>query len=204
MIIHITGPSLSGKTTIAKRLKSEYGDNIIIIDIQMTIAKRKVKNTYNIATFQRYLNMLVTRNKSCNIIFIGDNEDPDTHKEISLCVNHKLFIDIGLYENATDIFKAEYTNDINMIFYAPVGWVDDKDLDKITPDMAIDVICKEWVTNTTKHNNRIKTLIDEISPNKIVQDIKHIRSKYKKRDYLFMSRDKTYEYVNELLMYQTF
>lgn len=88
-IIHISGPSGSGKTTLGNKLKEEFGNKIIVKDIddlrqefinkyykdkKWTIIDKKAYQEY----IDKYVNKQLKNNKP--IIFVGLNNMPWFHK----------------------------------------------------------------------------------------------------------------------------
>lgn len=102
IIIHISGVSGAGKTTLGNKLKDKLGSKIVVKDLD-DLRDEFVKNTYNVNKswtleenkYQQYINDFI-KSQNKPIIFVGLNDNPLGQKKIyyNLHSNHKYFIDI--------------------------------------------------------------------------------------------------------------
>jgi len=83
MIIHISGASGSGKTTLGNKLKEEYGNKIIVKDID-DLRREFIEDYYgnmkfdiiDMSEYQLYIDKFVKNNSLKPLIFVGLNNMP--------------------------------------------------------------------------------------------------------------------------------
>jgi len=103
MIIHISGASGSGKTTLGNKLKEEYGNKIIVKDID-DLRRDFIKDFYGDNRFdiidkneyQKYIDKFIEKHSTKTLIFVGLNTMPWWHKNhyYDLHSKHNYFIDL--------------------------------------------------------------------------------------------------------------
>lgn len=87
IIIHVSGASGSGKTTIGNKLKKEFGDKIIVKDMDdlrsefmISYYGEKEWTIIDKEEYQKYINKFI-KNKDKPIIFVGLNNMPWWHPD---------------------------------------------------------------------------------------------------------------------------
>lgn len=116
VIIHISGPSGAGKTTLGNQLKLHYGNRIVVKDIddlRQEFIKHNYKNAKVISKFdknkyQKYIDNFVSKYK-IPLVFVGLNTMPWWHKGhyYNMHATHKYYIDIDtdlLFQQKCDRF----------------------------------------------------------------------------------------------------
>lgn len=188
MIIHISGPSGAGKTTIGKKLKAYYKNKIIVKDLD-DLRKEFIKEYYgnkewsiiNKSAYQKFIYSFISH-CSKPLIFVGLNNMPFWHKNVyyDLRADHKFYIhlanDIVLKQKCLRFFTkmANIGKDKNAMHHLTTN---NKNFLKIVSH-SIQTECDETFVN--RFNN--KWNLD-----------------YKKQKYNFMSRDDIYKEVIRIL-----
>lgn len=103
MIIHISGPSGAGKTTLGNKLKDKYKQKIVVKDLD-DLRDKFIKEFYgekrwtklNKTQFQKYINSFITKHEKKVIIFVGLNTYPWWHKGhyYNLHSDYNFYIDL--------------------------------------------------------------------------------------------------------------
>ena len=101
IIIHITGSSGAGKTTLGNMFKKYYGSKIIVKDIDelrdefININKKKF-DKFDSNKYQEYIDNYILKNKNKIIIFVGLNIMPWWNKNLyyNMHSTHNYYIDI--------------------------------------------------------------------------------------------------------------
>ena len=190
LIVHISGPAGSGKTTLGNRLKQKYGNRIIVMDID-TLRRDFVNREYNGShdvelfdkdKYQAYIDEYVNQNKQYNkpIIFVGLNNMPWLHPDVyyDMHAEHKLYIKLD-----DDIIYRQKCNRYITKLYN----MRDKILNDLKRDNAGVVAY-------------IKSKIDHACDYNLVKsDIDKWNADYKTQQYEFMSRDAIFDHVVELI-----
>ena len=190
MIIHISGPSGAGKTTLGNKLKKKFGSKIVVKDLD-ELKDEFIKSYYgekrwtfiNVREYQKYINNYINKHKKKPIIFVGLNDNTlfGRNKELYYNVhsNYNFYIDID--DNIIVEQKCE------------------RFILKILPD-----ILKDEKKNIIENNEYfIKQLKKILKDECFCKDIKKKNKKwakdYKKMKYKFMNRNDIYKEVCKIL-----
>ena len=102
LIIHISGPSGAGKTTLGNKLLKKFKNNIIVKDID-DLRKEFINehygdkewNDFDKDAYQQYINDYIGKQNK-PLIFVGLNNMPWWHEDLYYDMNptHKFYIDI--------------------------------------------------------------------------------------------------------------
>lgn len=102
MIIHICGPSASGKTFLGKKLSEKFGDRIIVKDFDELRNNFYHNNNkkWDDKKFQNFLDNFIISHKNKNLIFVGLNCIPmfNFNYYFDLHSDYKYYIDIDIDE----------------------------------------------------------------------------------------------------------
>ncbi|AYV83395.1 MAG: AAA domain protein [Hyperionvirus sp.] len=71
MIIHVSGPQTSGKTTIGATLSKKYGDSISVTDLDNLWSDYLIQYETNKIPYQMFIKQYITNNKDKPLIFVG-------------------------------------------------------------------------------------------------------------------------------------
>ena len=189
MIIHICGPSGSGKTTLGNKLKKKYGKKIVVEDLDELVGKfikdfygNKKWTTINVREYQKYINHFVKKHNKKPIIFVGLNDNAIIHK------------------NARELY---YNVHSNYNFYIDID-------DNILIEQKCKRFILEQLPEILKHediieNNKFfikqatKAFKEACSAKQTIKMNKKWAKDYKKMGYKFMSREKIYKEVCNIL-----
>jgi adenylate kinase family enzyme len=188
IIIHISGPSGAGKTTLGNKLKEKFGNKIIVKDIDV-LRREFIENEYvgykNKFTwipekYQKYIDNYVNKQKK-PIVFVGLNHMPWWNKNLYYNMHSDYNFYIKLNDN--EIFNQKCSRFMNDVFV----------LNK-------DNIIKDIIKNEEKTINKLKKGLQyECGYNEIVKMNKKWNNDYKKQKYKFMSRDDIFKEVSKIL-----
>jgi len=187
-IIHVSGPSGAGKTTLGKKLIEKYGDKILVKDID-DLRYEFIQNYYGNKKFkiidkdayQKYIDDYVDKIKK-PLIFVGLNHMPWWHKELyyDMHPTYKFYINI----DDKLVVKQKCMRLI-------------KDLKNLENDEVAmnDLINynKKFIKLTT---NRI---IEECDASQIIKLNKKWNKDYKKQNYIILSREEIYNEICKIL-----
>jgi len=88
VIIHISGPPGSGKTTLGNKLKEQFKSKIVVKDLDI-LREEHIKKTYDTSKgwsvdevkYQNFIDHFIQKQKN-PIIFVGLNDNPHGSKNI--------------------------------------------------------------------------------------------------------------------------
>lgn len=127
IIIHISGPSGAGKTTLGNKLKYEFGNKIIVADIddlRFDFVKKEYggfskfkftkSDNWNSVKYQKYIDAFIKKNNAKPIIFVGLNHMPWWNKSLyyDMHPDYKFYIKL----NSDIIFKQKCSRFIEQVF----------------------------------------------------------------------------------------
>lgn len=193
IIIHISGPSGAGKTTLGNKLKYKYSDKIIVADIddlRFDFVKKEYggfsqfkfnkRDAWNEHRYQKFIdNFIKKQNKP--IIFVGLNNMPWWNNNLyyDMHPDYKFYIKIK-----TDIvFKQKCGRFIEQVFIKNK----EKMLNNIIKDEAPTI---KYISNGYKN---------ECSYNQVKKMNKKWNNDYKIQGYKFLSREKIFNSVSVIL-----
>jgi adenylate kinase family enzyme len=193
IIIHISGPSGSGKTTLGNKLKYKFYDRIVVMDLDDLrydfvkkeyggFAKFKFNKTDNFDKnkYQKWIDDYIKK-QTKPLILVGLNHMPWWHKDYyyNMHSNYNFYIKLDL----DIIFKQKCNRFIEQTFI------------KNKNQMFTDIKKNEQST--------IKFVSNEFKRDcsyGLVKKMNEIwNSNYKNQKYIFMSSEKIYERVCEIL-----
>ena len=194
-IIHISGPSTSGKTTLGNKLKETFGSKITIIDLDVLfkeyVKKNKIENL-NINTYEKYLSDYIKHQNSNKIlILIGLNIN---------MLNYRKGISNDYYKIIPNPIYKFYINlpiKILLNFKYERFWsyfcinVLQKDKPKIFKDLI-----KNQTTTINELNDIVK---EELDFKRTIIDTKMWDNYYRNADYKFYNRDKIFNIVSKII-----
>ena len=192
VVVHISGASGSGKTTLGNKLKSRFGDKIIVKDLDELL--------------DDYFANAFGKNSNHNL---GDVDEKLYQSYIDEFVqNHaKPIVFVGLNDNFVDFYPKRK----NM--YYNVHAMHEFYID-ISDDVIVEQKCKRFFDNvkndvglmktiTTNNKNFLKTThtaIDtECSKAGIMKWVHKWKKDYKKQGFRFMDRNQIFQSVSKIL-----
>jgi len=179
IIIHVSGPQGSGKTTLGNKLKEIYGDQIHVKDLddlRGDAYKDKEED------YQKYIDKYIKKNSDKPLIFtgldadlcLGEVEPKETDKVYDLHTKHKFYIDLPQEQ----ILRQRFLRQVDKL-QKRKEWFFDTWLEK--PDMI---------------NAKLKRFTD-LKGWKV--QMENCDKLHKKRDYSFLHPDIILRKVQELL-----
>jgi hypothetical protein len=193
-IIHISGPSGAGKTTLGNKLKYKYTDKIIVKDIddlRYDFVKKKYggyKNVWNNPKFvwnadkyQEYIDIFIKNHKSKPIVFVGLNHMPWWNKRLyyNMHATNKYFIKL----NSDLVYKQKCSRFMEDMFVK-------------NKDILINSFIKNEKETQKKIYNSIK---NECGYEKTTKMNDIWNTDYKNQGYEFLSRENIFEKVCDIL-----
>lgn len=186
-IIHISGPSGAGKTTLGNKLKKKFGDKIVVQDIDdlhekfiTQYGKKSGEHTVDFDTklYQEYIDAFIVKQKK-PIIFVGLNDAPLRHEKLyyDMHSQYNYYIDI----DDTVVIKQKC---LRLLSELPKN---------------------KFLMNDLVHNNKkfielIKQAIDfDCNEENILKNNDRWRKDYKNQSYKFMSRNKIFDAVSKII-----
>ena len=188
LIIHISGPSGVGKTTLGKKLESSYSNKIVVKDID-DLQREFIKDHYagkkweiiDKDAYQKYINNYINKiNKP--LIFVGLNHMPWWHKELyyDMHSTHNFYINL----NDETIIKQKCIRHLRKL----------SDLENNETAM------NNLINNNEKFIRLItKRIKNECDVKLIINRNKKLNEDYKKQGYIFLSREEIYDKVCGIL-----
>lgn len=178
LLIHISGPQGSGKTYLGNKIKNEYGDRVIVKDLDELADEFHQQN--QISNYQEFINLFIDDHQSKPLIITGlsankclgvMNDNDDTFYDIN--TNNKFYIDTD--DNI--ILKQRFFRQIQKLNDRKEQLYNDwlKDEDRTQEKLFRFVDLSKWKTNniTCKelHKNQSYKLmiIDDVYSN-----VKHL------------------------------
>ena len=193
LIIHISGCSGAGKTTLGEKLLEKFSDKIIVKDLdnlRSEFLKEEYKDKkmneikkeiWNEGKYQQWIDNYIDKNKDKPIVLVGLNNIPWVNKfsYYNMHSKHNFYINLDF----DTIFKQRCSRFMDNIFV--------KNREKV-----LDNIIKN-------KNKEIKNIQDMFYNNcnydEILEINKQFNKDYKEQKYKFMSREDIYEKVSKIL-----
>lgn len=194
LIIHISGPSGAGKTTIGNKLKEKFNNKInnkIIVkdidELRHEFMNKNYGNNFNWKSFdskkyQKYIDDFVNKQKK-PIVFVG--------------LNHIFWHDKNLYYNMHSHYNF-YINidDLTIIKQKCIRFLSDELQDIIKNKNVIEDITQ----NNKKFLKIIKENIDRECGTEHTIKLNNMWNKdYKKQGYIFMTREEIIREVSKII-----
>jgi hypothetical protein len=188
LIIHISGASGAGKTTLGNKLKNKFGNKIIVKDVddlRMDFIKKHYGNnewkSFDKNAYQQFIDNYVKKiNKP--LVFVGLNNMPWWHKNLYYNMHSKYNFYINLDDET--ILKQKCMRHLN-------------ELQNLSKDEVAmnDLIHdnKKFIKITT---NSIKT---ECDASEIIKHSKKWKNDYEKQNYKIITREEIYNDVCKIL-----
>lgn len=187
-IIHISGPSGAGKTTLGNKLKYKYDNKIIVKDIDdlrhdfIKIEYPKFKiDKWNAEKYQSFIDNFIKKNSKKPIVFVGLNHMPWWNKRLyyDMHPEHKFYIKL----DTKTVFKQKCGRFIEDVFI------------KNKEQMLNDIVNDE--KTTVKHiSNSYK---NECSYEKTKKMNEIWNNDYKLQGYKFLTRDQIFDNICDIL-----
>jgi ABC-type oligopeptide transport system ATPase subunit len=150
LVVHISGTSGAGKTTLGNRLKDKYGELIYVKDMDDLHADFYQQN--KIKDYQKYIDKFIKDHNDRHLIITGltaekclgvmDDTDNTFYK---IDTKYKYFIDIDIETNMRQLFMRQVAklNDRKEMFFDM--WL--KDNDKTQDKLFRYVSINKWKSN---------------------------------------------------------
>jgi len=192
-IIHISGPSGAGKTTLGNKLKYKFDDKIVVMDLDIlrydfvkkeyggfSKFKFNKNDKFDKNKYQKWIDDYINK-QTKPIVFVGLNHMPWWHKDFYYNMHAKYNFYIKI--DTDTVFKQKCNRFIEQTF------IENKDrmFNNIKKNEN-DTI--KFVSNVYKH---------ECSYNEVKKLNEMWNRDYKKQKYVFMSREKIYGRVCDIL-----
>jgi septum formation inhibitor-activating ATPase MinD len=186
IIIHISGVSGSGKTTIGNKLKKQFKKQIIVKDID-DLRREFIEDYYgnmkfdiiDMSEYQLYIDKFVKNNSLKPLIFVGLNNMPWWHSNhyYDMHSTYNYFIDL---------------DDITIIKQKCKRLL----LDLANSERDMDYL----VNNNIKFIKNVSNAIaEECNLKKTIKQNNKWRKYYEKHNYNFMSRENIFKNVSKIL-----
>lgn len=190
LIIHISGPSGAGKTTLGKKLKNLFGSDIVVKDIddlrsefiQIKYGKKFNWEIFDSDLYQKFIDDFI-KTKSKPIIFVGLNQYFWHDKKLyyQMHSTHNFYIKI----NNSDLLRQKCVR-------------------FITSELQ-DIIKNKYVLKDISDNNKkfIKLVQENIERECGIKETlklnKMWEKQYEKQNYKFLSANKIFNLVKKLI-----
>lgn len=188
MIVHISGPSGSGKSYLGNKLQKKFGKKIKVKDLDQLRDEFINKNydtskswSFSEKKYQKYINNFIKKSKK-PLIFVGLN---DNHFGKTKSLYYNLQSDYNYYIDIDDTIIIKQKCERFIKSFLPDIYNDFKN------NIIIDN--KKFIEIVTKSAK------DECSASKTIALNKKWSKDYKKMGYIFMSRESIYKKVSTLL-----
>lgn len=188
-IIHISGPSGAGKTTLGNKLIYKFGKNIVVKDIddlRYDFIKKEYGgfnkiNAWKPEKYQEYIDNFVKKNKQKPIVFVGLNHMPWWNKRLyyDMHPTHKFYIKL----NSDLIFKQKCSRFLEDVF------VEHRE------NTLKNIIKNEKET----HKNLYNAIKGECNYEKTIKMNEIWNTDYKEQGYKFLSREAIFDEVSNIL-----
>ena len=193
LVIHVSGPSGAGKTTLGNKLKEKFGNKIVVKDIDDLRAEYvekkyggykklwKIKNfEWDKDSYQQWIDDFVNK-QTKPLVFVGLNHMPWWHKKLYYNMHSTYNFYIKL--DSDIIFKQKCSRFMNDVF------VEHKD------DVLNDIIKNEDKTIKNLQNG----LKYECGYKETIKMNNMWNRDYKKQGYKFISREDIFKTVSNIL-----
>jgi adenylate kinase family enzyme len=194
-IIHISGASSSGKTTLANKLKETFGSKITIIDLDVLfkeyVQKNKIENL-NINTYEKYLSDYIKHQNSNKIlILVGLNIN---------MLNYRKGISNDYYKIIPNPIYKFYIN-------LPIKILLNVKYERFWSYFCINVlqkdkpkIFKDLIKNQTTTINELNDIVkEELDFTRAIKDTKMWNNYFRNADYKFYNRDKIFNELSKII-----
>lgn len=176
LIIHISGASGVGKTTMGNKLQKKFGNKIIVKDTDDLIEEFSKGNYQNFDTikYQKYINEFIN-NQNKPIVFVGLNNMPLKNKPYNMYSKYNFYITLDknlIFTQRCKRFLENYVFNKNNIFY------------------------NDLIKNPNIFNSKIK---DACNYNLIMKNINKWDNYHKKHKFLFLSNEKIFIQVSKII-----
>jgi hypothetical protein len=186
MLIHVSGPPGSGKTTLGNELKKYFKSKAVVKDLDDLFGEFiklvGVKNFDN-KKYQTYIDNFILSCSKKPLVLVGLNSDPLTKHYYTIHPNYAYCIDLPININLERLFMRDITGWID--------WMDERPKDILFKQLAENE--KEVISGLT--NSLARTL--RISEHK--KAIIGFRARYVKEKYQFLTYAQIYKKILSLI-----
>lgn len=186
MIIHVAGAPGSGKTFLGERLKKEFGDDILVKDID-DLRADFIKSQYKGAkfeefdkkAFQTFINDFIKANQFAPLIFVGLNVMPWWHKDhfYNLHATNNFYLTV---DNAT-LLQRKCRRLLTSLANS------EADMDFLVQNNS------KYIANVTA------ALRDECSLEKTIHESDTLSKSFKDQGYTLMAPDEVFRQITQLV-----
>jgi len=187
VIIHISGPPGSGKTTLGNYLRKNVKTKTTVVeDLDDLFNKFLAKNKFTVESYQKYIDKFISQNiaKHKNIIFVGLNMDMRRSNTFyNIQADYKYYIVIPIKINMERLFMRDMNSWLD--------WMKNRDHHILFKQLQKNE--EEVVNGLTKSLRRVLSITNA------EKDIKEFGKIYKKHKYIFLSVDTICKKVMKLV-----
>lgn len=212
MIIHICGASGSGKTTLGNKIVTAFGENVVVVDMDLlrerhlqenakkNITFEKFVKTYE-PTYQKYIDDFIASVKKKPIVFVG----------LNVYINNETFN----FKNKTGTYPKVFFDlhaDYNFYIHLPTSTIVRRLFDRDFPnhmkgfsEWAIkrkNIIYSNLLKNEkTAQNDLSIAMLRPTNIHQMKTNVQNWNRFYKNKKYVFLSAKAIYSSVSKLLHY---
>jgi len=193
IIIHVSGSPGSGKTTLGNKLKTKYGNKIVVKDLDDLFKEfmNASKSPFDPKKYQIFIDNFIKTIKTKIIVFVGLNKEHLTETLYNIKPAYKFFIDLPIEIN----LERHFIREMN----AWLTWMTNRDKDILFNQLVKDE--NDVIKGLSKS---LKRTLQISKQRKFIESFAEM---YKKEKYEFVSHTliekKIIKLINSLLLFRT-